>query len=191
MKKIIFSLLTVLILGLSVIGPKASDKKETANTSFSVKSAQAAVFAEAPVSFYIPKLNKNIEVVAVGLDETNRTPIPEQSNQVAWYKYGGKLGENGSVVLAGHHFWNNNPGVFGGLKDLRVGDKLEVRGETGGNYVFEVKEIETYQRTAFPSEKVYFSSDTQRLTLVTCSGKYDKTAKDYDQRLVIYAVRTS
>ncbi|MGI5826679.1 MAG: class F sortase [Patescibacteria group bacterium] len=156
---------------------------------FVAKPVEAVAETESPVSFYIPKIGKSAQVIAVGLDETNRTPIPEQNTQVAWYKFGGKLGENGSVVLAGHHFWNNAPGVFGRLKDLRVHDRIEVRGETGKNYVFEVKEIQTYQRTAFPSEKVYFSSDTQRLTLVTCAGRYDTVAGDFDQRLVVYATR--
>ena len=178
-----------LTLALTKANPGVAYQKETLKPILITEPVEASVSTEKPVSFYIPKIYKSAQVVAVGLDETSRTPIPEENNKVAWYKFGGKLGENGSVVLAGHHFWNNAPGVFGELKNLRIGDRIEVTGETGKNYIFEVREIETYQRTAFPSEKIYFSSDTQRLTLITCAGKYDNAVKDYDKRLVVYAVR--
>lgn len=65
---------------------------------------------------------------------------PTAPIHVAWYKETGRLGEPNNVVIAGHlNRWNVPEGVFFRLQDLQEGDRVEVTGDDGRVYVYEVQ----------------------------------------------------
>jgi LPXTG-site transpeptidase (sortase) family protein len=88
-------------------------------------------------------------------------------------------GQGGNVVLVGHNYDNGIyvwEGVFINLKNTQPGDQLIVYTEGGGEYTYIVQQI---KKVPWQSEnqnemqkhmKYIGPSETERLTLMTCSG---------------------
>jgi sortase A len=139
-----------------------------------------------PHSLEIPKLNLNIPVINVGLDDDERMSAPEGFWEVGWFKYGPRPGEPGSSVLAGHLDSPTGPAVFYKLGQLTPGDLIYVNDVEGRQMTFEVIEVALYSDQTFPLELVFGRSDGVRLNLITCAGTYDTNARNYSDRLVVF-----
>ena len=59
--------------------------------------------ADLPQTLHIPKINVAAAIEQVGLDTQGRMDVPEDADNVAWYKLGYKPGQKGNAVLAGHY----------------------------------------------------------------------------------------
>jgi sortase (surface protein transpeptidase) len=79
------------------------------------------------------------------------------------------------------------PAVFWELRHLAPGDRLTVTGADGVARRFRVSAVEAYPADAVPLERVFGAADEPRLNLVTCGGRYDPAAQDYEERLVVYS----
>lgn len=135
----------------------------------------------------IPKLGVTAGVEHVGEDSEGRMDVPEDDDDVAWWKYGAKPGQTGSAVLAGH-FDTRSGGaaVFYRLGKLKPGDEVTVADEDGDRLEFEVSEVKSYPDADFPIDLVFAQNDDQRLNLITCSGTFDRTVRNYTDRLVVF-----
>jgi LPXTG-site transpeptidase (sortase) family protein len=139
-----------------------------------------------PVSIYIPRLEINSLVETVGLDEKQRMDVPKNPENVAWYELGPKPGENGSSVIAGHLDSSTGPAVFYRLELLENGDLIEIEDEFGENYKFRVVGKNVYEDESFPLQEVFSNNDGKKLNLITCQGKFDRNARNYSHRLVVF-----
>ncbi len=82
--------------------------------------------------------------------------------------------EGGNIVIYGH----NLPGIFGKLKQLKVGQSVELTTQMGKLMRYEVAEIKVVK----PSEvSIVEPTNFEVLTIYTCTGLFDS------QRLVIRA----
>jgi LPXTG-site transpeptidase (sortase) family protein len=88
-------------------------------------------------------------------------------------------GRGGNVVLVGHNYDNGVyvwEGVFINLKNIQPGDQLIVYTEGGGEYRYIVQQLKKVPWTAQNDDemqkhmKYMGPSETERLTLMTCSG---------------------
>lgn len=129
-----------------------------------------------PTRLVIPSVGIDTKVIPVGWQ------VVEQSGQmysiwqvadyaVGWHETSAHLGQQGNVVMAGHH--NMNGEVFRDLVNVEVGDKVTVySGDQKFEYVVDLKTIvkekgepiEVRQRNA---QWIAPTTD-QRLTMVTC-----------------------
>lgn len=141
-----------------------------------------------PVLLKIPTINVHAPVTYVGLAEDGAMAVPKGPADVAWYQHGKRPGENGSAVIAGHYGWKNNlPAVFDNLHTLSKGDRIYIEDEKGVTIVFVVREIKIYGKDDDASS-VFSSSDGRaHLNLVTCTGVWNKAAKTFSERLVVFA----
>lgn len=141
-----------------------------------------------PMRLKIPGINVNAAIESVGLTSDGAVGIPKDPNNAAWYNLGPRPGEIGSAVITGHINWYYGAiGVFADLSKVRPGDKITIQDDKGAIISFVVREIRSYDASAEATD-VFSSSDGKvHLNLITCEGVWDKLAKQYTQRLVVFA----
>jgi sortase A len=112
---------------------------------------------------------------------------------VAWYRTTGKLGEDNNVVMSGHLDWYDVPiGVFYYLGDLSKGDKINVTGSDGNTYTYSVEWVKNYDVASLDQatiDQIVGKTNTEELTLITCTGVFDSGKGEYDTRMVVRAKR--
>lgn len=164
-------------------------QKEPSTTPVPSATPTPAVVYVAPSRLRIAKINVDAEVEKVGNDAKGRMDVPRGVLNSAWYAPGFKPGQKGSAVIAAHFDTPTGaPGPFYNIGSLVPGDTIEVEDENGKTLTFIVEAKQKHPDATFPIQEVFAKKDKPRLNLITCSGTWDATAKNYSDRLVIYAV---
>jgi len=140
-----------------------------------------------PVMMEIDKLGIVSEVEPVGLARDGRMDVPDGYWHVGWCDLGYKPGEEGNAVIAGHLDSPNGAAIFYRLGELRAGDVIEVQDDDGNWLEFEVQDKRVYKDATFPIEEVFGQTGERRLNLITCSGVFNPSSRNYSERLVIYS----
>lgn len=144
-----------------------------------------------PKKLSIPRIGVEANVEYVGLDRNGAMDVPKQFTDVAWYRLGFRVGDNGSAVITGHYDTTTGaPAVFWRIGELVVNDKINIIDTKGISYTFVVVEKDVYPYDQLPLQRIFGSTGTPGLNLVTCSGKWNKTTKNYSTRTVIYAKKS-
>jgi len=141
-----------------------------------------------PVRLKIPSINVDAAVGLVGLTSDGKMDAPKNQDDVAWYELGTRPGEVGSAVIAGHYgVWKNGKGsVFDNLSKLQKGDKVTVEDDKGEIIYFVVRESRSYDPDADATDVFGSNDGKSHLNLITCEGDWDKAAKSYSLRLVVF-----
>jgi sortase (surface protein transpeptidase) len=148
-----------------------------------------------PVRMIIPKIKMNSPIAEFGLDQLlpdGSLPTPNNGNDVAWYDYSGRAGENNNAVFAGHVDWDGRSAVFARIKELVSGDQITLVGQNGTHYTYEVlgcDDVECHlPMSSRPDvdEFVGFSAFAH-LTMITCEGQWDVIKHDYSNRRIVRA----
>lgn len=138
-----------------------------------------------PMRLKISGINVDAAVESVGLTSEGLMDVPRNSANVAWYNLGQRPGESGNAVFAGHYGWENGS-VFDNLHKLLPGDKLYVEDDKGEIASFVVRESRSYDPNADASAVFNSNDGKSHLNLITCEGVWDKIAKKYPKRLVVF-----
>ena len=146
----------------------------------------AAQVAE-PVSLVIPSIGVTSALVHLGLTSSGALQVPPTTSVAGWYTGSPRPGSIGSAVIAGHIDSVTGPGIFFRLSQLRRGDRVYVKRADGTLTVFEVTEVQTYAKDAFPTAAVYGAVPDPELRLITCGGTFDYTTRSYLSNTVVYA----
>jgi len=135
----------------------------------------------------IPSIGVNALIEQVALTTEGSMGVPNDPMNAGWYSLGPLPGELGSAVIDGHVNWfNGATGVFRDLHNLTVGDKISTQNDQGEISFFVVKKIKVFDPAA-DATAVFSSTDGQaHLNLITCGGVWDKQAKQYTERLVVF-----
>ncbi|MFF7790754.1 class F sortase [Streptomyces sp. NPDC007991] len=142
-----------------------------------------------PVRLYIPKISVDAPFtdLVIGRSGQLEPPPAHDTNLVGWYAKGVSPGEAGTAIIAGHVDTATSPAVFAGLSELRKGDRFQVARADGSRATFVVDDAESFEKDEFPSERVYGDTPDAQVRLITCSGPYDRQARDYTENLVVFA----
>ncbi|MFJ1788477.1 sortase domain-bontaining protein [Streptomyces anulatus] len=73
------------------------------------------------------------------------------------------------------------------LMTLDPGDEVTMVQDDRSTTTFTVKALRQYGKDAFPGNQVYATSGPPALHLITCSGTYDRSRREYRDNLVVYA----
>ena len=141
-----------------------------------------------PSKLTIEKIGVEASVESVGMNSKGEMDVPKNDFNVAWYNLGYKPGEQGSAVMAGHFDTRaGGPAVFYKLEQLQPGDEISVTYPNGQEYTFTVTQSSRYPFNDFPLQRVFNSKGQPTLNLITCDGVFDSSARNYSDRLVVYA----
>ncbi len=181
-------------LGMTLVSVASGVDSYTSSATRAVREVLETFDLKEPMSYAtpmrlrIPDIYVDTNFVELGLQENGEVEVPEGYEEVGWYTKGPTPGELGPAVVLGHVDSYKGPGVFLSLGQLRPGDYVYVDREDGTTATFRVTELERYDRSEFPKEKVYGNIDHAGLRLITCSGTFNRDAQEYNRVLVVYAV---
>nr|WP_228123627.1 class F sortase [Streptomyces olivaceus] len=142
-----------------------------------------------PERLLIPEISVDAPFtdLAIGKNGQLKPPPAADTNLVGWYAGGVSPGEKGTSIIAGHVDTKTSAAVFARLDRLNEGDVFRVERADGRTASFTVDSLETFEKDAFPSERVYGDVDRPEVRLITCAGDYDHKVKDYTDNLVVFA----
>ena len=151
----------------------------------------------APVArLIIEKIGVDAPVVTMGVDENGIPQVPDDPYSVVWYNWSTPPGHGSNAVFAGHVDWtiDSQPvlGVFYRIRDLDVGDIVEVKLEDGTDYKYSVKGNLALGDGDPQAMEWMGATPTDMVTLITCGGIWtpdpnDPLGGNYDHRQFVRA----
>ncbi|MFD3736193.1 class F sortase [Streptomyces sp. NPDC058632] len=169
--------------------PSATATRPEPSRSAAPRSTGTYLPRSAPTRLHIPDIDVDAPFtdLAIGASGQLDAPPPDDTNLVGWFADGASPGERGTSIIAGHVDTKTSAAVFARLSELEKGDRFEVERADGREAEFVVDHAESFAKEDFPDERVYADTDDAQVRLITCSGDYDRKAKDYTENLVVFA----
>ncbi|WP_329614057.1 class F sortase [Streptomyces brevispora] len=142
-----------------------------------------------PTRLRIPTLAVDAPFTSLSIGASGKLDPPPANDQnlVGWFKDGVTPGERGASIVAGHVDTTIGPAVFLQLRFLQPGASVDITRTDGTVATFKVDTVETFSKAKFPDKRVYSDTPDAQLRLITCGGNYNKTAKDYEDNVVVFA----
>ncbi len=147
----------------------------------------------APIArLVIPEAEIDAPVVVKGVDASGVMQSPDNAYDTAWYDFSAKPGFGGNAVFSGHvDYVRVGKAVFWNLKDLEQGDVIEVQLQDGATYRYAVSSKIQYDAATAPVDQIVGATPDDVVTLITCSGTFNSSTRQYDKRLIIRADRVA
>lgn len=137
----------------------------------------------------IPTINVNAAVETKGTDADNVMQTPDDAMNVAWYDFTAPPGTVGNAVFAGHvDHVTVGRAVFWDLWTLKVGDTISFTAQDGQTYSYRVTRTATAGSNDAANQYVG-PTNTEIITLITCTGDFNPATRSYDQRLIVQGER--
>lgn len=140
-----------------------------------------------PMRLRIPAIGVDAAIESVGKTQAGAMDVPRDARNVAWYNLGPLPGTPGNAVISGHLDDVKGPAVFYKLRNLKKGDDIIVTGEDNVARAFKVMSVESYAYDKAPVARIFGFDLTRDLNLITCGGTWNRSARNYSQRMVVYA----
>lgn len=141
-----------------------------------------------PVGMSIPSIGVDSVVIPVGLEPNGEMEVPP-ADQAGWYFYGPRPGEaDGTSVIAAHVDFGGQRGVFFNLRELQVGAEVSVTDAAGATHRYVVTERFQVDKDQLPIEDIFVADGPPGLTLITCGGSFDRSARSYQDNIVVRTV---
>ncbi len=135
----------------------------------------------------IPTIGVTAEVIDLGLTPDGSLETPTDFDETGWWAGGSAATESGPTVIVGHVDSFEGPAVFFRLAELEAGDHIVLTDAHDRVQRFRVDEVSLYDKTTFPTDRVYGPSDEPTLRLITCGGDFDDQTRSYEANWVVFA----
>ena len=143
--------------------------------------------AAAPVRVRVPAIGVDSELLRLGTDAAGVLVPPDDPDRAGWFPGAAVPGNVGPAVVAGHVDSVEGPAVFARLRELGPGDEVVVDRDDGTTARFTVTGVGRHPKDDFPTEAVYGPTPRAELRLVTCGGDFDRSARSYEDNVVVFA----
>ena len=140
------------------------------------------------VSIAIPRLELSGPLDELGVADDGELLAPDDPARAGWYAGGVVPGDLGPAIVGGHVDSRRGPGVFFALRSLRRDDVVEITRSDGRIARFSVTRVQQVAKEQFPTAAVYGPTARSELRLITCGGRFDRTAHSYTDNVVVEAV---
>ncbi len=144
----------------------------------------------AAVSIAIPSLDLSGPLDELGVADDGQLLAPDDPSRAGWYAGGVVPGDLGPAIVGGHVDSRRGRGVFFALRSLRPGDVVDITRSDGRVARFSVSRVQQVAKDRFPTAAVYGPTPRPELRLITCGGRFDRTARSYTDNVVVEAVAT-
>lgn len=136
-----------------------------------------------PKQIEIPTLKVIAPVKEAGLTKSGAMATFNDAKTIAWYKYGAIPGQDGNAILAGHKDYNGKLGTLFYLEKMKKDETIVITYEDGRVETFGLVSNTLYPLDKVPSDVMELNGK-QRLTIITCGGKFDREKGGYQSRVV-------
>ena len=144
-----------------------------------------------PLTMRIDAIGVDAPLVSVGLEPDGAMEIPDDVREVGWYDpddLGVRPGTTGTAVFASHvDSRTQGRGVLFELRQMRVGDTIDIDLEDGTTQTWVVTEVAQIPKVAMPLGEIFTWSGPPRVVVITCGGEFDRSARSYVDNIVVYA----
>ena len=140
-----------------------------------------------PTRVLIPSIGVDAPLETLARDAKGVLQPPTAWADAGWYAKGVVPGDTGAAVIAGHLDTTKRAAVFVNLRQLRAGDRIQVRMSDGRTLHFTVTAAKVVQKALFPTSAVYGATPDPELRLITCSEPFDEVHGIYADNLVVFA----
>lgn len=130
-----------------------------------------------------------------GLDERRMFTMPKNLDDVTWYDQSAEPGKGfGAVIIAGRNEGVSRNGFFSHLKKLQLQDIIKIERGDGKVIKYEVRTrdespLTTVNKTGMAQMMTSLDKSREGLSLITDSGKWIPSQKEFDGRIIVRAVR--
>jgi len=157
-----------------------------------------------PIRMVIPRLYIDAPIVTKGITADYYPEVPERPDQVAWYppvapNFGAYPGQSSNAVFAGHVDWQTREGapiagVFYRLREMKIGDAVEVVLEDGTKLEYRVTGNVATPYNDPSVGQVMGHTDGDVITMITCGGTWVSNPRssaggNYSHRIIVRAER--
>ncbi|MFE5410200.1 class F sortase [Microbacterium sp. NPDC056569] len=142
-----------------------------------------------PVRVVAASIDVDVPVVPVGVEDGGFMELPPDPAIGGWYRFGADpTASDGNVVISAHVDSPQYPiGPFSRLRDLPVGEVVEVTDAAGATHRYTVQSVTYYPKAELPVEELFARSGTRSLVLITCGGLFDSRTGRYADNVVAIA----
>jgi len=145
-----------------------------------------------PHRLLVPGIGVDAEVVSIGMTDDLALQVPDDPAVLGWWNGGaGPAAGTGTVTVTGHVSWAGTPGALRHLAELPPGESAWLIGADGAGIRYVSERVETYLKTALPSQDIFATAVPERLVLITCGGAFDPFTGRHDSNVVAYLSRES
>lgn len=149
--------------------------------------APTPILPSTPMRLKIPSISVDAKVQRVGVANSGRIGIPSNFSDVAWYKYSPPPGAVGNAVIDGHvDNAISLPAVFKDLVAIPEGADIFVVNAANETLHFKVVKKEWLDYDA-SSEELFATTSDRNLILITCTGDWNQSAREYSKRVIVYS----
>lgn len=144
---------------------------------------------EDPRYLRIPDINVFSRIKSLGVTPSGAVDTPKNIYDTGWYNDGARPGNPvGSSLILGHVSGWTGPGVFKNMNKLAVGARFEIEKGTGEIIRYEVTKTEEVPVDQVDMSKILATevAGEHDIKLMTCSGRYNKDTKTFEDRFVVY-----
>jgi hypothetical protein len=154
----------------------------------SFRSSRSYDAVAPPVRLRVPAARVDTQLERLGRATGGTISVPKSPYVAGWYVEGPRPGQLGPAVILGHVDSKAGPGVFFHLTELNPGAVISVDAADGTSRNFLVTAIDRVPKTSFPTDQVYSPTLQPSLRLVTCGGAFNRSAGEYRDNVIVYAV---
>jgi sortase (surface protein transpeptidase) len=149
--------------------------------------------SDAPIAkMLIPSIGVDAPISVKGVGADGVMEAPDGPWDISWYDFSARPGFGSNAVFSGHvDYINIGPAVFWRLKDLVPDDLIEVRLQDGTAYRYSVVAMDSVDAATADVGNIVGATDQEVVTLISCIGTFDPNTGQYDQRLVVRALRVA
>ena len=186
---LVIGLVGSLYFGLSIWAaqPRIDDSSYSPPAPITYEVKNTGLSRSVPQQLRVPSVGINSSLVELGRKADGSMEVPVEYHIVGWYRHAPTPGEIGPAVIVGHVDNYQGAAIFYRLKDLQVGEIIEVDRADGRTVKFKVEAVKQFPRDNFPTQEVYGNLDYAGLRLITCGGQFNRQSLSYSHNTVVYA----
>jgi LPXTG-site transpeptidase (sortase) family protein len=159
-----------------------------------------------PARLLIPSLYVDAPIIPKGVKAGAVPEVPDRPDQVAWYPpqpeyptFSSYPGRSSNSVMAGHVDWQTQagapiPGVFYRLREMKIGQLVEVVLEDGTRLQYRVTGNVATKYDDPEVARVMEQTNREVITMITCGGSWVSSSRgpnggNYSHRIIVRAER--
>lgn len=194
MRQVLCLLMLAVLFTVSACGgstvQKATQPKRSKLATSTVAVTQLSHPINYPTRLAIPSIKINTFIESVGIQANGDLATPSENpwEDVGWYHLGTLPGNVGSAVFDGHlDRPGGSPAVFWRLRDVQVGNDVQVTNSANKIVHFRVTRIAYYAPNEAPLQDIFGNTSGSYLNLITCAGDWIPSQHQTTMRLVVYS----